>query len=151
MPRKTVFFTVWQIEEIRKESSGDYFLYRVHKFLSPKLGGKAWRENFLTELLPECPFQLLSSQTQRLFGNQVRKKKKKNRERELDKKKRGWEHFLNEGERKKRRTNVYGVRKKKKTKQTNGDRELEKKKKREWEHFFEWMRKRKKRMDEKKR
>ena len=72
-----MFFTVWQIEEIRKESSGDYFLYRVHKFLSPKLGGKAWRENFLTELLPECPFQLLSSQTQRLFGNQVRKKKKK--------------------------------------------------------------------------
>ena len=51
MLRKTVFFTVWEIEENRKESSGDYFLSRVHKFLPPKLGGKGWRENFLTELL----------------------------------------------------------------------------------------------------
>jgi len=52
MLRKIAFSTVWQAEENRKENPRDYFLFRAQKFLPPKSGGKAWRENSLTALLP---------------------------------------------------------------------------------------------------
>ena len=54
---------------------------------------------------------------------------------------------MSEGERKKRRTNVYGGRKK----QTNKRRPRAGEKKERMRALVEWMRKRKKRMDEKKR
>ena len=81
MLRKTMFSIVWQIEEIRKESSGDYFLYRVHKFLPPKLGGKAWREfshrTFI--IIPSSTYLLHKHNTTVVRESSKKEKRKKQR------------------------------------------------------------------------
>ena len=115
---KTVFSTIWEAKEKREDGkSRRKFSSRAHQFFSSQIARKTVERKLLlpwnyTNALSHLP----SSQTQQLFWNQV-KKKKKNRARELEKKKER-KHFLNEGEKKKKggdkeiRTNVYEKKKK---------------------------------------
>ena len=95
---KTVFSTIWEAKEKREDGkSRRKFSSRAHQFFSSQIARKTVERKLLlpwnyTNALSHLP----SSQTQQLFWNQV-KKKKKNRARELEKKKER-KHFLNEGE-----------------------------------------------------
>ena len=135
---KTVFLTVWQKKENAEDGKPERkFSLPGPQFTSSQIGRKIVERKLLspwnyTNALSYLP----SSQTQRLFWNQV-KKKKNQRARAGEKKERMRAlagTFLNEGEKERKegankeiRTNVYGGKEKEK-KERRRERKLEKKK-----------------------
>ena len=75
---KTVFFIVWEAKENREDGkSGRKFSSRTQQFFSSQIGRKTVeRKLLLTWNYTNALFHLPSSQTQRLFWNQVKKEKK---------------------------------------------------------------------------
>ena len=85
---KTMFSTIWEAKENREDGkSGRKFSSRTHQFFSSQIGRKTVeRKLLLTWNYTNALSHLPSSQTQGLSWNQV--KKKKTKDRELEKKKR---------------------------------------------------------------